>query len=163
MSSKQFALPSQKKGGKGGYPIPDAAHARNALSRVSQFGSPSEKAAVRAKVHAKFPEIGKTKKRKWTKAEDTAYDKKHGIKEGSKKDIEMDKKHGVKDRKKKRTASNPFGKLKTDKGDRAGKQIQPTVLSHKSQDSRLNTGKTLLASAQGTMKLRKAMARLAKH
>lgn len=26
---------------------------------------------------------------------DTAYDKKHGIKEGSKKDIEMDKKHGV--------------------------------------------------------------------
>lgn len=26
---------------------------------------------------------------------DTAYDKKHGIKEGSKKDIAMDKKHGV--------------------------------------------------------------------
>ena len=59
MSSKTFALPSKREGGKGGYPIPDAAHARNALSRVSQFGSSSEKATVRAKVHAKFPTIGK--------------------------------------------------------------------------------------------------------
>jgi hypothetical protein len=59
MPKKSFALPSKKEGGKGGYPINDAAHARNALSRVSQFGSPSEKATVRAKVHAKFPAIGK--------------------------------------------------------------------------------------------------------
>lgn len=41
------------------YPIEDAAHARNALSRVAQNGSPSEKAEVRAKVHAKYPDIGK--------------------------------------------------------------------------------------------------------
>ncbi len=59
MPKKSFALPSKKEGGKGGYPINDAAHARNALSRVSQFGSPSEKATVRAKVHTKFPAIGK--------------------------------------------------------------------------------------------------------
>lgn len=51
--SGDFAL------GKGHYPIEDKAHARNALSRVSQFGSSSEKAKVRAKVHAKYPGIGK--------------------------------------------------------------------------------------------------------
>jgi hypothetical protein len=59
MSEKSFALPSKREGGKGGYPIPDASHARNALSRVSQFGSSSEKSTVRSKVHAKFPTIGK--------------------------------------------------------------------------------------------------------
>lgn len=48
---KNFALP----GGK--YPIEDANHARNALARVSQFGSPAQKAAVRSKVHAKYPGI----------------------------------------------------------------------------------------------------------
>lgn len=48
---KDFAL------GKGRYPIPDASHARNALSRISEFGSSSEKATVRAKVKAKFPSI----------------------------------------------------------------------------------------------------------
>jgi hypothetical protein len=59
MPKKSFALPAKRQGGKGGYPIPDKAHARNALSRVSQFGSSAEKATVRAKVHAKFPGIGK--------------------------------------------------------------------------------------------------------
>ena len=34
-------------------------HARNALSRVSQFGTAELKARVRAKVHKKFPTIGK--------------------------------------------------------------------------------------------------------
>jgi len=47
-----FALPG------GRYPIHDAAHARNALARVSQFGTPDEKAKVRAAVHRKFPGIG---------------------------------------------------------------------------------------------------------
>lgn len=41
------------------YPVNDASHARNALARVSQFGTPELKARVRAKVHRKFPEIGK--------------------------------------------------------------------------------------------------------
>lgn len=58
MPKKAFALPAKREGGKGGYPINDKAHARNALSRVSQFGSSAEKATVRAKVHAKFPGIG---------------------------------------------------------------------------------------------------------
>jgi hypothetical protein len=49
---KDFALPG------GRYPIEDASHARNALSRVSGNGTPAEKATVRAKVHAKFPGIG---------------------------------------------------------------------------------------------------------
>ena len=60
-----FALPGKGEGpkgaGSGSYPIPDAAHARNALARVSQHGSSAEKAAVRAKVHAKYPAIGKKK------------------------------------------------------------------------------------------------------
>ncbi len=53
IAPKNFALPGRR------YPIEDKAHARNALSRVAQNGSPAEKAEVRAKVHAKFPGIGK--------------------------------------------------------------------------------------------------------
>lgn len=52
IASKNFALPG------GRYPIEDAAHARNALSRVSQNGTPAEKAKVRAAVHHKYPGIG---------------------------------------------------------------------------------------------------------
>lgn len=61
-----FALPStrSKSGGKGGYPIPDASHARNALSRVSEFGTAAQKSAVRSKVAKKFPGIGKRSSRK---------------------------------------------------------------------------------------------------
>jgi hypothetical protein len=60
LNRKEFALPSKREGGKGGYPIPDKSHARNALSRVSQFGSSEEKSEVRSKVHKKFPDIGKS-------------------------------------------------------------------------------------------------------
>lgn len=63
-----FAIPGAvkkgPKGGKktaGGYPIPDVAHGRNALARVSQFGTSAEKATVRSKVKAKFPQIGTQK------------------------------------------------------------------------------------------------------
>jgi hypothetical protein len=49
-----FALPGRR------YPIEDKSHARNALSRVSENGTPAEKAPVRAKVHRKFPAIGKS-------------------------------------------------------------------------------------------------------
>lgn len=41
------------------YPIPDKSHARNALARVAQHGSPAQQAQVRAAVHRKFPAIGK--------------------------------------------------------------------------------------------------------
>jgi len=56
----EFAIPS-KKPGSGSYPIPDRSHAANALARVSQHGSSTEKAAVRAKVRAKYPNMGKKK------------------------------------------------------------------------------------------------------
>jgi hypothetical protein len=46
-----FALPGRR------YPIEDASHARNALSRVSQFGSSGEKSKVRSAVARKFPGI----------------------------------------------------------------------------------------------------------
>lgn len=58
LPKKDFALGKGKSGGSGSYPIPNEAHARNALSRVAQNGSPSEIARVRAAVHAKFPNIG---------------------------------------------------------------------------------------------------------
>lgn len=62
MPKKDFAIPSEKtsknKAGKGAYPIPDANHARNALARVSQNGTPAERAKVKRAVHKKFPSIG---------------------------------------------------------------------------------------------------------
>lgn len=61
LPKKDFALPSTRNKGKGGYPIPDKAHARNALARAAQFASPEEAAEIRAKVRAKFPGIGKKK------------------------------------------------------------------------------------------------------
>lgn len=39
------------------YPVNDMSHARNALARVSQFGTSELKAKVRAKVRKKFPQI----------------------------------------------------------------------------------------------------------
>jgi hypothetical protein len=57
---ENFAIPS-KAPGSGSYPIHDMAHARNALSRVSAHGTPSEKAAVRRKVYAKYPGLKKRK------------------------------------------------------------------------------------------------------
>lgn len=47
-----FALPGERA-----YPIPDETHARNALARVAQHGSASEKKRVRAAVHRRFPSI----------------------------------------------------------------------------------------------------------
>lgn len=52
LPKKDFAVAGRK------YPVPDANHARNALARVAQHGSPKEKAEVKAKVHKKFPGIG---------------------------------------------------------------------------------------------------------
>lgn len=51
LSEKDFALPGRK------YPIHDAKHARNALARVAQNGSATEKAIVRRKVKARYPGI----------------------------------------------------------------------------------------------------------
>jgi hypothetical protein len=57
-TAQRNALPSQDFAVPGGkYPINDANHARNALSRVAQFGSPLEKELVKRKVKAKYPGI----------------------------------------------------------------------------------------------------------
>jgi hypothetical protein len=51
IAPKNFALPG------GRYPIQDAAHARNALSRGAQNATPSEQATIKRKVKAKYPGI----------------------------------------------------------------------------------------------------------
>ena len=51
-----FAIP-EKAPGSGSYPIPDEAHARDALARVAADGSPEEQARVRRAVHERFPDI----------------------------------------------------------------------------------------------------------
>jgi len=61
LNKSQFAIPS-KAPGPGSYPIPDKSHAQNALARVEQHGSPSEKKQVKAAVARKFPTVGKGKK-----------------------------------------------------------------------------------------------------
>lgn len=58
-----FAIPEKRK-----YPIHDIAHARNALARVSQYGTPEEKRRVRAAVYKRYPELNpKNKKNKKNK------------------------------------------------------------------------------------------------
>lgn len=59
IAASQFALPGRR------FPIEDANHARNALARAAQGVktgtlSASEAATIRRKVHAKFPNIGKS-------------------------------------------------------------------------------------------------------
>jgi hypothetical protein len=50
LAATAFALPAERK-----YPIEDVAHARNALARVAQYGTPAEKAKVRAAVKRRYP------------------------------------------------------------------------------------------------------------
>jgi len=50
-------MEEKRRGIAGRYPIHDEAHARNALARVSQFGTTDEKAKVRAAVKREFPDI----------------------------------------------------------------------------------------------------------
>jgi hypothetical protein len=57
LPTKSFAEPDKRK-----YPIENEAHAKNALSRVSQSGTPAEKAKVEAAVKKKYPSIGKNDK-----------------------------------------------------------------------------------------------------
>jgi hypothetical protein len=59
LSKKSFALPGKRK-----YPIPDKAHARNALARVAQNGTTAEQKKVKAAVKKRFPSIGKKKAKK---------------------------------------------------------------------------------------------------
>lgn len=52
LKSSQFAEPTLRK-----YPIENEAHARNALARVAQDGTPYEQWKVRMAVHMKYPQI----------------------------------------------------------------------------------------------------------
>ena len=56
LKSSSFAIPSKRK-----YPINDRSHAVNALARVSQHGTPAEKAQVRRAVYKKYPSLKKKK------------------------------------------------------------------------------------------------------
>lgn len=59
---KSYAVPPESPvGGKGRakYPMHDLAHARNAISRVAQHGSPEEKRRVHAKARRDFPELAR--------------------------------------------------------------------------------------------------------
>ena len=61
-SKQRNALPSSDFAGPDrSYPVNDPSHARNALSRASQFASLSLKAKIKAKVKKKFPGIGQAK------------------------------------------------------------------------------------------------------
>lgn len=51
MPQSQFALSGKR------YRIDDPAHARNALSRVAQNGTPAQQATVKAAVRRKYPQI----------------------------------------------------------------------------------------------------------
>ena len=64
----QFALgpgtEEKRRGIAGRYPIDTKERARNALARVAQFGTPTEKATVKRAVRRKYPGIDVNSKRK---------------------------------------------------------------------------------------------------
>jgi len=62
LPESEFVYPGERK-----YPIENISHARNALARVSQFGSAEEKTKVRDAVHQKYPSIDKKKKIRFKK------------------------------------------------------------------------------------------------
>jgi hypothetical protein len=56
LKSSDFALPKERA-----YPIHNIAHARDALSRVAQNGTPEEQAKVKAAVHKRYPKLAAEK------------------------------------------------------------------------------------------------------
>ncbi len=52
LPDRTFAIPEERK-----YPITDRRHAANALARVAAFGTPEEKARVKAAVKKKYPDM----------------------------------------------------------------------------------------------------------
>ena len=54
LSRSAFVFPERRA-----YPIHDIAHARNALARVAQHGSPYEQRAVKRAVYKRYPELRK--------------------------------------------------------------------------------------------------------
>lgn len=59
-AAERNALPDSAFAGPGRkYPVNDESHARNALARASQYAVPELKARITAKVHQKYPDMGK--------------------------------------------------------------------------------------------------------
>ena len=56
LSSKDFAIPPQGAH-RGRYPIPDQAHAIEALARVDADGTPEERRKVRAAIRKRYPNL----------------------------------------------------------------------------------------------------------
>ncbi len=54
LRSTSFALPKERR-----FPINDISHARNALARVSAYGTETEKKQVRRAVYRRYPELRK--------------------------------------------------------------------------------------------------------
>ena len=63
LSRSDFALSADAKaaGEAGRYPLPDISHARNALARVAQHGTPEEQKRVKVAVYARYPELDPTR------------------------------------------------------------------------------------------------------
>lgn len=53
IKTSKFAVPGRK------YPIQDIAHARNAMSRVRQYGTPAERKKVYSAVAKAYPGLAK--------------------------------------------------------------------------------------------------------
>lgn len=68
IKKSNFAIKATKTAGAK-YPITDLAHARNALSRGSQYATPKEKRAIARKIKEKFPGFAKKSPtvQKWLK------------------------------------------------------------------------------------------------
>ena len=56
-----YALPGGGPGGADAYPVDTKGRAVAALARVAEFGTPAEKAKVRAAVKAKYPDLPSSK------------------------------------------------------------------------------------------------------
>lgn len=54
MRKSSFAIPSKRA-----YPIHDLSHARNALARVAQHGTPAQQKQVRSAVTKRYPSLKK--------------------------------------------------------------------------------------------------------
>jgi len=54
-----FAIPEERR-----YPIMDRAHAKNALARVAQFGTPEERQRVREAVYRRYPDLKEQREEK---------------------------------------------------------------------------------------------------
>lgn len=77
--------------------------------------------------HMQRDRVSMMKKKNWTQAQDDTWDRKHGVKEGSKADIREDRAHGIKDKKKKKNwiqgAIKHPGALRRTAGVKAGHSI----------------------------------------